>query len=135
MTNSKLDKFLNLVDASFEGELESSPMEMANLQMKLQNLLKESKQLEQQSWKVSAKSERTKFAAELKSQIADLVAQFGDKKKLWDEIVSGGLGSDAKFKLQTQFRNAKPEDLSEKDIQAILGDQKVLELLKKSRKK
>lgn len=135
MTNSKLDKFLNLVDASFEGELESSPADMANLQMKLHNLLKEAKHLEQQSWKVTAKVERAKFAEDLKSQVADIVAQYGDKKKLLEEILKGGLGGAAKFNLQTQFRNIKPEDLSEKDIQAILGDQKVLELLKNSKKK
>lgn len=135
MTNSKLDKFLNLVDASFEGELESSPADMANLQMKLHNLLKEAKQLEQQSWKVTAKAERAKFAEDLKGQIADIVAQYGNKKKLLEEILKGALGGAAKFKLQTQFRNAKPEDLSEKDIQSILGDQKVLELLKNSKKK
>lgn len=130
MTNSKLDKFLDLVDSAFDGEIETPPTEMARLQVKMNALLAEAKKLEQQSWKVNAKLERANFASELKGQIESIISQFGSTKGLMEEILNGRLGTGAQHTLQTQFRNKKPEELSEKDIRAILGDQKILELLK-----
>lgn len=130
MSKSKIEKLLNLIQESDSYELETSNEIMENLQIKMNVLLSEAKKLETQSWKQTAKLEREAFGAIVKNQISILLDSYGGRDGLLQAISNGVLGVEAQLKYQTQFRNKNINQLTDDEIKSILGDQKILELLK-----
>lgn len=130
MSKSKIEKLLNLIQESDSYELETSNEDMANLQVKMNVLLSEAKKLEKQSWKQTAKLEREAFGSIVKNQISSLLDSYGGREGLLKAISNGVLGVEAQLKYQTQFRNKNINQLTDEEIKSILGDHKILELLK-----
>ena len=79
----------------------------------------------------NANEERARFSDSLKDAAKSFFG-FDSRKELMDAILGGRFGSTAQGRLQVQFRNRSPEELSDNDLKALLEDQQILELLEKS---
>jgi hypothetical protein len=136
MANKKLDKFGQLADfSSSDGEISSSPQSLKRLQDTVDEQLARAEKAGKKSWLSRAPAGRKEFEAKVSGLLDRLTEKFGSRDELLAAIKNGLLGGAAQKKLQLQFRNRSVDELSDDDLMSLVGDQEVLELLKREEEK
>lgn len=137
--NEKFDQFLNFlndtssVDApTLRKDLEADGINMKRIDDGVASILKEVDRAIKRTQLDRAKEQRASFGQTLKDA-AKTTFGFGSRKELVDAILSGKFGGVAQGRLQVQFRNRKPDELSDEDLKGLLDDQEILALLEKFR--
>ena len=113
------------------GEAESSSASVLRFEKCISEQLERAKSASKKGWLVRAQAERNKFEDSAKDLISNLAKKYGSRADLISAIQQGLLGTNAKERLLLQFRNRKVNELSDDDLRSIVGDQEILELLKK----
>lgn len=123
----QISKFIEFVHDASLGNLHSSPESLKRFDDGLAVLLKKAKEAQAHSWISKAKGEIAAFAEQSIKAVSSKFAGLS-RQQLLAEIkkqIDGGLN------FQHQFRNKKPDDLSDDELRSILDDQEILKDLKK----
>lgn len=136
MANKKTDKFDQFAEfLSGDDQIDSSPQSLKRLQDTISNQLARADKAGKKSWLSRAPEERKQFESKISGLLDRLTKKFGSRDDLLKAIQNGLLGGSAQQKLQLQFRNRSVDELSDADLMSIVGDQEILELLKKEDEK
>jgi hypothetical protein len=132
MRKNSNSKFENFADFLFQIDAEGPSAEsVLRLEKCISEQLERAKTASKKSWLGRAQAERKKFEESTKDLISNLAMKYGSRPDLISAIQNGLLGTGAKDRLLLQFRNRKADQLSDDDLRAIVGDQEILELLRK----
>ena len=126
--NSKFDKFIGLLSEGSD-DFDSSEESLKRFNSKMDSLLKKVKDKQKYSWVVKARKERQSFQNKIGDNIKELIGSLGSKETLIEAINQGKFGLKPQEALHVYFRNRSVDELDEKDLKLIFGDQKTLELL------
>src|SRR4051812_18338139 len=85
----------------------------------------------QPTWLERAREKRRAFEASLKEQSQEIKSRFADARELVEAMLNGSLGVSMQSQAQVFFRNKELKDLSDRDLQSLVEDLKLIELLEK----
>lgn len=133
MKNKKVEEFEKFIEFVDSDEGLSSKEAKERLNDRVKSQLLRAKSVSGKSWISEASANRKKFNEASQGLIKELKNKMGSNAEIVGAIRNGSFGAGAKQKLQVQFRNRSVNDLSDEDLLSIIGDQKLLELLKQFR--
>lgn len=121
----KMKKFVEFVHDEGLESLYSSSESLKSFDEGLATLLKRADAAQAHSWISKAKDEMTIFAEQVRKSVTSKFSGLS-RAQLLAELqtkMEGGLA------FQQQFRNKKPEELSDEEIRSILDDRELLKTL------
>lgn len=137
--DNKIERLLDFLQnddvedtAVLRGNLEKAGVDLSRIEARLASSLKDADRAIKRKALERASEERSKFGESLKDAAKNLFG-FSSRQELMDAILKGRFGETAQGRLQVQFRNRNPEELSDNDLKGLLEDQQILELLEKNR--
>jgi len=128
---SDFEMFADFLFSDAFCDLESSKESLVRFEAKLKEQLERGRKALKKSWIGRASAARTQFEESAKNVVSELSKMYGSRKELMKAIQDGILGGEIKSRLQVQFRNRKIDELSDEELRSIVGDQELLEILKK----
>ncbi len=134
MSNNKknkipLKKLVDFIHDENNNAFYSSDESLKRFDDGLSLILKRANSAQAHSWINKAKGEISKFNEQLKSSLIEKYSKLS-RVELLAEFKKESLGG---LTFQHQFRNKKPEDLSEDELRSILEDQELLKSLNKQK--
>lgn len=129
---SEFEMFAEFLFSDAFCDLESSKESLARFELKLKEQLERGRKAFKKQWIGRSKAARIQFAESAKNILSDFYKIYGSREELIKSIQQGLLGAETKSRLQVQFRNRKIEELSDEELRSIIGDQALIEILKKS---
>lgn len=130
-TDSEFELFVEFLFSDAFCEIESSTESLLRFETKLKEQLERARKALKKGWIEKAKEKRLQFEGSAKTAISELSKIYGSREDLINAIQNGLLGKDVKSRLQVQFRNRTIDEISDEDLRSIVGDQQLLEILKK----
>lgn len=126
-------EFERLADFLFEeeGDSEISSASKLRLEKCISEQLERANKISKRSWISRAQAERKKFEESAKNIVSSLTEKYGSRADLVSAIQNGLLGGGIQQRYLLGFRNRRIDELSDEDLRSIIGDQEILELLKK----
>jgi hypothetical protein len=116
----KLKKFVEFIHEPNSSEFCSSPESMKRFNDGLSLILKKAASAQAHSWVGKAKTEMTAFAERARSSVTSKFSTL-TRTQLLERLQEGG-----GLVFQHQFRNKKPEELSDDELRSLLDDQELL---------